>query len=100
MTFDLNAIRNDVRAKARTDTDVCWAFNSHPLVRARAMTIGERADKLALVFNIKRNNALIETRIYFNSRGNRHAAKQNVKHDIAGRADGGPVGSETDLIDF
>lgn len=98
--FDLNTIRNDVRAKARTDGDVCWLFNAHPMVKARALTIGERADMLVNVFKIKRTNALIETKGYYHSRGNRHESKRNFAHDIAGRANGGRVATESDVIDF
>lgn len=100
MTFNLNTIRTDVRSKATTDGDICWAFNSHPMIRARALTIGARADLLVNVFKIKRSNALIETRGYYHSRGNRHVAKQNFAHDIAGRENGGRVATESDVIDF
>ncbi|AZO15091.1 hypothetical protein EJ069_10330 [Mesorhizobium sp. M2A.F.Ca.ET.043.05.1.1] len=100
MTFNANTIRADVRAKAQTARDICWAFNAHPMVKERAMTVGERVEMLVNLFNIKRSNALIETRGYAASRGNRFVSDSAFKHDIAGRPNGGRVAAESDVIDF
>ncbi|TIV73823.1 MAG: hypothetical protein E5V79_04255 [Mesorhizobium sp.] len=60
------------------------------------MTVGERVEMLVNLFNIKRSNALMETRGYAASRGNRFVSDSAFKHDIGRRrprADGAGTSS-------
>ena len=69
------------------------------MIRAANMTLGRRIELLGAVQETP-GNARVETLIYYNNRGDKHAARQNILLNIVARLPGVPTPRDDTPFNF